>query len=152
MDEEQPKHTPGPYQAELIASTKDVRVVSLETGEHVAHVLTRDSGHEKAPDDDTALYNASLFAAAPRMREALEVVLEREFEPMHPQVAEAVRGIIAYVDHGRHGAIHMQRQMDVWLQEIRREIAEEQLQAEAAEKDTEEETQEEDDENFAHSY
>src|SRR5687767_14910522 len=98
MDEQQPKHTPGPYYYfEAVPDSHDVNILSGE-GEIIARVMSQASGHARAPKDEVALQNVALFIKAARMRETLEVVLEREHEPMHPMVADSVKDLITEID------------------------------------------------------
>src|SRR4051794_7387220 len=108
MDEQKPKHTPGPYYLSAIPESNDVHIISGDQ-QTVARVLSKESGHENAPEDRVAIQNLALLMKAPRMRDTLEIVLEREHEPMHPLIAECVRELLAEIDLGDHTSVQRQR-------------------------------------------
>ncbi len=122
MDDQQPKATPGPYTYANVAGSSDIDIVSAQTGESVARVMSSASGHTNAPDDATAQANLSLLKAAPRLRESLEVVLEREFEPMHPQIASAIRELLAEIDHGDRNGIAHGRKMNEERKQLQKRL------------------------------
>jgi len=112
MDGKAPMHTPGPYYLEAVPDSHDIDIVSGDR-EVIARVMSKASGLERAPEDEAAQRNVALLRQAPQMRQVLEIILEREHEPMHPMIADSVRRLLDEINVGYRSSIAHQRQMNL---------------------------------------
>jgi hypothetical protein len=124
--DEQPKHTPGPFEMRPVMGEDSVEIYSSATGESVARVHSPSRAREGSPSHETALHNAVLFKAAPRLREALQGILDSKHENIRSSTARGMRSLLAEIDAGPTEAFLKERD------EQRRET-DELLQAQADE-------------------
>jgi len=105
-----PKHTPGPYEIHVIANERNLEIRSAVTGECIAHVFSNDSAplHKVSPQDETAVYNAVLMRAAPRMRESLQGLVRSE-NVVSPETASEIRKLLSEIDTGAESALLQNR-------------------------------------------
>lgn len=96
---------------EAVEGSSDINLRD-RNGKLVGRVYSTASGQENAPSDAEALRNLSLFAWAPRMREALEVVVDRPSEPMHPRIAQSIKDLLTDIDIGFSESIALQRRLN----------------------------------------
>lgn len=106
-----PMHTPGPYFHREVEGSRDVDIVTLD-GRVVARVMSGASGPDNEHDAETMRRNVALMVNSARMQQALDVVLERECEPMHPMIADSIRGLLGEIERGQSLSLKDRRHMD----------------------------------------
>lgn len=94
-------HTPGPYNVRIKSGRGDIGIYSEATGECVAHALSTTNNDRDGPRDQTALNNAVLFSAAPRMHESLRLLLVEEHQRISTPTQDKVRSLLADMDAAR---------------------------------------------------
>lgn len=101
-----------------------------------ARVVTR-IGEQNAPADETAVHNAALFQAAPRMRESLQILIQEEHETMRPLTANKIRELLSKIDAGADNVVHVERAKELQRYEdvLQQQVMEMSLQSDARKPD-----------------